>query len=144
MAITLYRFVVPLHSLQHTHVGFMRCHDTRPHSRTPTRPRLDDRKPDLMVRLPEIFYARERGQWHARQSDPCTSQRAPPLMCTPTPQGAQRLRCEPDVALDTCSLIFRRLLRQTRRKEERGETNGKAGARGEGSPRCEWMQHRVT
>ena len=61
---------------------------TSPHSRTPTRPRLDFWKSDLIVRLSEIFYARERGQWHRRHSAPCTSQRAPPPKCTPTPSGA--------------------------------------------------------
>ena len=46
--------------------------------------------------------------------------------------GAQRLRCEPDVAL-TRALISRRLLRRTRRKEEANEMKGNAGACGEGS-----------
>ena len=91
VVIILYQFVVPLHSLQHTHVGFMLCHDTRPHSRTPTRPRLHDWKPDLTVRLAEIFYARERGQWHVRQSDVCRIEPRPLCACLHMgPKGAVR------------------------------------------------------
>ena len=56
-------------------------------------------------------------------------QRAPPPMCTPTggPKGANLV----DALL---------LLHKTRKKEEANEMKGNSGARGEGSPKGEWMQ----
>ena len=106
---------------------------TSPHSRTPTRPQLHFWKSHLMVRLSEIFYARERGQWHRRHSAPCTSKGAPPPKCTPTPTGAPM--GDLFVALTRHSSAFLSSLfrRETKEKEEGNEMKRSASARDEGS-----------
>ena len=92
----------------------------------------------LTVRLTEIFYARERGQWHVRQSDRVCHTEPRPLCARLHHMGAPRVRCEPDGRGDTCSLLSSSSSPNWKKKE-RSEMKGNAGACGEGSPKCEWI-----